>query len=476
MIRVAPIKLQVGPKVLWFDPNDIDIHEGDFVIVKTERGSEYGRATSDILEVSDELVTQLKSPLKPVLRLADEDDRRRARELNERGEEALSVFKEFAAQTNEDMHPVVVEFLFDGDKAVFYFEAEERVDFRELVRKLAAHFHIRIDMRQIGVRDGARIVGGLGHCGQELCCKRLGGEFSPVSIRMAKEQNLSLNPQKISGVCGRLMCCLRYEYETYKEVNSRAPKINAKIEVPDGIAKVTEINVPCERVSLLLGDGRTVKIPLAEMELPETGKRPNRVSEEVFEKYTSTNPLDVLESSTTLEVAEFTGEDKLADRSAPARRPKQANRSSKEGKDSSRKPRRRRKDAPQDKKKGEGKPSGSKDAKETSSKQRSGGQGSSGKRSQGDRGQNQGQNQNRRRGGAKRNRGDEAAPNQGASRNKTQRRPGQKSSGLRGIAAQPSTSAKQEQGAPRPSQGAETTHRKSRRRSHKAGGESHEDR
>ena len=139
-----------------------------------------------------------------------------------------------ASEANGDMHPVSVEYLFEGDKAIFYFEAEERVDFRELVRKLAAHFRVRIDMRQIGVRDEARMVGGLGHCGQELCCKRLGGEFCPVSIRMAKEQDLSLNPQKISGVCGRLMCCLRYEFDAYKDFKSRAPKQNATVETPDG--------------------------------------------------------------------------------------------------------------------------------------------------------------------------------------------------------------------------------------------------
>ena len=284
MVRVAPIKMQVGPKVLWFDPADIEVHADDKVIVSTERGTEFATATADIMEVSDELVEQLKSPLKPVLRLATEEDIARAEELSAQSEEALSVFKEFAAQTNEDMHPVLVEFLFDGDKAVFYFEAEDRVDFRELVRRLAAHFHVRVDMRQIGVRDGARIIGGLGHCGQELCCKRLGGEFSPVSIRMAKEQNLSLNPQKISGVCGRLMCCLRYEYETYKEVNSRAPKLNSKVEVEGmGDAKVTEINVPCERVTLLLEDGKTVKIPLSEMEITGEGKRPNRVSASAIE-------------------------------------------------------------------------------------------------------------------------------------------------------------------------------------------------
>ena len=161
-----------------------------------------------------------------------------------------------AAEGNGDMHPVSVEYQFEGDKAIFYFEAEERVDFRELVRKLAAHFRVRIDMRQIGVRDEARMVGGLGHCGQELCCKRLGGEFCPVSIRMAKEQDLSLNPQKISGVCGRLMCCLRYEFDAYKDFKSRAPKQNATVETPDGPAKVVDLDVPREIVSLkIMGGG-----------------------------------------------------------------------------------------------------------------------------------------------------------------------------------------------------------------------------
>lgn len=196
MVRVTPIKMQAGTKVLWFDPGDIDVKANDHVIVKTERGTEFGTATADIMEVSDELIADLKSPLKPVIRIATEEDVQRADELAQQGEEALVVFKEFAEGASDQMRPVMVEFLFDGDKAVFYFEAEERVDFRDLVRKLAGHFHVRVDMRQIGVRDGARLVGGLGHCGQELCCKRLGGEFSPVSIRMAKEQNLSLNPQK----------------------------------------------------------------------------------------------------------------------------------------------------------------------------------------------------------------------------------------------------------------------------------------
>lgn len=422
MVRVAPVKLQVGTKVLWFDPNGNDVHKDDNVIVKTERGIEYGCATSDILEVSDELVANLKSPLKPVVRIADEADNLRAAELLQQGEEALSVFKELAAETSDQMRPVMVEFLFDGDKAVFYFEAEERVDFRDLVRRLASHFHVRIDMRQIGVRDGARIVGGLGHCGQELCCKRLGGEFSPVSIRMAKEQNLSLNPQKISGCCGRLMCCLRYEYETYKEVNARAPKHGAKIEIPDGVARVSEVNVPLERVSLQLPDGRTIQIPLEEMDIVGEGRRPNSVSAEVFEKYASSDSLEGFTTSSIFEVSTFTGNEKLAD--PKARRPHP----SEEKEDRShRKPRRSR------------------------SK-------SSGKQ-----------------GGAEQQQGAaKAAPEQSRSQGKqrSQRRPGQKSSGVRNDPNKPQGQANRPQSEGK----GETAHRKPRRRRRRpAGGDqSHE--
>ena len=223
MVRVAPIKLFYNPRTLWFDPGDLDIRKGNAVVVTTARGTEFGEATGDVFEAGEKAdVKKLKTALKPVRRLATDEDVEAAYEMERRSAEALPVFKEMAAEANADMHPVSVEYLLDGDKAVFYFEAEERVDFRDLVRKLAAHFHVRIDMRQIGVRDEARMVGGLGHCGQELCCKRLGGEFCPVSIRMAKEQDLSLNPQKISGVCGRLMCCLRYEFDAYKDFKGRA--------------------------------------------------------------------------------------------------------------------------------------------------------------------------------------------------------------------------------------------------------------
>lgn len=345
MYSVAPIKLQVGPKVLWFDPNGLEIHEGDSVIVTTKRGREFGIATSDILEVSDELIEELKSPLQPVERLATPEDEERVAELEIQGNDALVVFKEMVEETDIDMHPVMVEFLFDGDKAVFYFESEERVDFRELVRKLAAHFHVRVDMRQIGVRDGAAIIGGLGHCGQELCCKRLGGEFSPVTIRMAKEQNLSLNPQKISGSCGRLMCCLRYEFEAYKEFNARAPKLNAKVETPEGDMRVSEVNVPSEMITLTDEEGKTYRIPLAEFDEPEEGRRPHKVGEAAFERHANVSVLSSLEPSTpsAVETVEFAEDAVLAQRGKRSRKTdgttiEQAT----AGRDESREPSRRR--------------------------------------------------------------------------------------------------------------------------------------
>ena len=288
MVRVAPINLTFNPRTLWFDPGDLDIEKDMPVVVRTARGTEFGIAASEVIEVSEEQVRALKSALRPVERIATEEDIEQAAEMERASAEALPVFKEMAREYHEDMHPVSVEFLLDGDKAVFYFEAEERIDFRELVRKLAARFHVRIDMRQIGVRDEARMVGGIGHCGQELCCKRLGGEFCPVSIRMAKEQGLSLNPQKISGLCGRLMCCLRYEFDAYKDFKGRAPKLNATVQTPAGPAKVVDHDVPREIVSLKVEGEKPVKVPLSDFDpAPEGAARPNAVGEEAWEEATS---------------------------------------------------------------------------------------------------------------------------------------------------------------------------------------------
>ncbi|MCI8469239.1 MAG: hypothetical protein HFJ75_07110 [Eggerthellaceae bacterium] len=320
MVRVAPIQIAYNPRTLWFDPRDLEISKGDPVVVLTARGVEFGRAVGDVFEVDEKEIKALKSPLKPVKRLATEEDVARADELEARSREALPQFKAMAAEANADMHPVSVEFLFDGDKAVFYFEAEERVDFRDLVRKLAAHFHVRIDMRQIGVRDEARMVGGLGHCGQELCCKRMGGEFCPVSIRMAKEQDLSLNPQKISGLCGRLMCCLRYEYDAYKDFKSRAPKMNATVQTPEGPAKVCDLDVPREVVSLRLEGEKPVKVPIAAFEEPKDGARPTAVTDEGWEEArAATAEAARGGDAVAFLTAQFTGSDKLAEAGAVRR-------------------------------------------------------------------------------------------------------------------------------------------------------------
>ena len=310
MPNVAPVRLTYNPHVLWFDPNGVDFNRGDALIVRTERGLEYGTADSDLKEVTEEDLAALKCELKPVLRKATAEDKLTWQNLQTKAQEALPVFKRMVEEQGLEMHPVTVEYLFDGDKAVFYFEADDRVDFRDLVRQLASHFRVRIDMRQIGVRDEARIVGGFGHCGQELCCARMGGEFNPVTIRMAKSQDLSLNPQKISGLCGRLMCCLRYEADTYKECKSRCPKVGGMIHTPAGDAKVLELNVPRESVVIMAGEKR-VLIPVSEMEVdPKTGK-PGIVPDDVYDEalHADATGSQVMELFST---QHLTGADKLA--------------------------------------------------------------------------------------------------------------------------------------------------------------------
>ncbi|MDZ4178151.1 MAG: regulatory iron-sulfur-containing complex subunit RicT, partial [Coriobacteriia bacterium] len=229
MPTVVGVKLRYAGKVLWFDPAGSEPVEGDSVIVTTERGQEMGEVVMAPREVD---AGELQAELKPVTRVADTNDLARAEVLRERERTEMERFRALVSKHKLDMKPIGAEHLFDDSKVVFYFAAEERVDFRELVRELAAEFHNRIDMRQVGVRDEARMIGGLGHCGQQLCCVRFGGEFQPVSIRMAKEQDLPLNPLKISGLCGRLMCCLRYEYDAYKDFKQRAPKCGTQVDFP----------------------------------------------------------------------------------------------------------------------------------------------------------------------------------------------------------------------------------------------------
>ena len=504
MVRIAPIRLAYNPKTLWFDPGDLELKKEDPVVVSTARGLEFGRMADDVFEADEAQVKKLKTALKPVKRLASEEDVARAEEMCRRSEEALPVFKQMAAEASEDMHPVSVEFLLDGDKAVFYFEAEERVDFRELVRRLAAHFHARIDMRQIGVRDEARMVGGLGHCGQELCCKRLGGEFCPVSIRMAKEQDLSLNPQKISGVCGRLMCCLRYEFDAYKDFKSRAPKQNSQVETPAGMAKVVDLDVPREIASLKVEGEKPVRVPLADFEPPDEGSnRPNRVGQDAWNEATTQAVIGVAGESSIFATSQLTGSDKLADPKA-VRRTGSGGKGGPKGRggagkgsgtgsggssagsgNESRKPRRRRstkvaadgtvqpattEETPSKRKPKQGGAAASGGGRKQGSKkggngaQGGGNGGKKGSGSQNGQGRNGGAPTGGGRGGADKNakkqgtKGGQGASKQGP-------RPGQRSSGLRQQGAGASAS-----GAPGAAPGGEGGHRRARRRSHKAGG------
>lgn len=264
MPTIVGVRLRFVAKPPYFEVNDPALAHGASVVVKTERGLELGQVVAGPQEPDE---TSGPGPFEAIERVATTDDLRAAEELAEREREAMKVYRELVKEHGLDMKPIEVEYVFDGSKIVFYFVAEERVDFRDLVRDLASRFHARIDMRQVGVRDEARMVGGLGHCGEQLCCTRFGGDFQPVSIRMAKEQDLPLNPLKISGLCGRLMCCLRYEFETYKEFKGRAPKRNAIIELPDGAyGKVIDLNIPKEEVTMLLEGGGRMTVPLTTMD------------------------------------------------------------------------------------------------------------------------------------------------------------------------------------------------------------------
>ena len=315
MQTVVAVRLRYNPKAFWFDPVLSTYQTGDHVLVDTERGREVGLVVDGALEVPAKEIKELKTPLKPVIRALSEIDFEIIDELDAKGREAMPIFRELIAKHQLDMKPVSVEYLFSGDKAVFYFSNDERVDFRDLVRDLASHFHTRIDMRQIGVRDEARILGGLAHCGEELCCARLGGEFQPVSIRIAKEQDLPLNPAKISGACGRLMCCLRYEFEAYKDFKGRAPKKGALIETPLGQAKVIDYDTPREIIQMRLEDGKQLSIPLREFDCrtDDNGRStPCSVSKDAINRCASSSILMVMANL----------EQELVQSAAPAKAPK----------------------------------------------------------------------------------------------------------------------------------------------------------
>ena len=232
MVKVVGVRFRSAGKIYYFDPAECDMKVGTHVIVETARGVEYGTVMIAPREVADDKVVQ---PLKSVIRVATKEDEKQERRNKEKEKDAFKICLEKIAKHKLEMKLVEAEYTFDNNKLLFYFTADGRIDFRELVKDLASVFRTRIELRQIGVRDETKILGGIGICGRELCCKSYLSEFAPVSIKMAKEQNLSLNPTKISGVCGRLMCCLKYEEDTYEELNGRLPNIGDYVTTDDGL-------------------------------------------------------------------------------------------------------------------------------------------------------------------------------------------------------------------------------------------------
>lgn len=240
MVTVAGIRFKTAGKVYYFDPDGLDVKMGDNVIVETARGLEYGVITMDPEEVDEKDIVQ---PLKKIIRIADDQDKVKHEENVQRKEKAMRLCQEKVDKHGLEMKLIDVEYTFDNSKIIFYFTADGRIDFRELVKDLASVFKMRIELRQIGVRDEAKMMGGIGACGRSLCCNSWLSEFEPVSIKMAKIQNLSLNPTKISGICGRLMCCLKYENDTYTELRKGMPDVGEKVKTADGFAKVIEANL-----------------------------------------------------------------------------------------------------------------------------------------------------------------------------------------------------------------------------------------
>ncbi len=253
MVKVVGVKFRQGGKVYYFDPVDFEINQDQHVIVETARGIEYGQVVCDIKEVTD---SEVVAPLKPVIRIATPEDDQKAEANKEKEKKAFDVCLEKIAKHGLEMKLVDVECTFDGSKILFYFTADGRVDFRELVKDLASVYKTRIELRQIGVRDEARTMGGIGVCGREFCCHTFQTEFAPVSIRMAKDQNLSLNPTKIYGCCGRLMCCIRYEEETYQELNKTLPRVGDEAITEDGHkAVVDSVNILRQKIRVIVDMG-----------------------------------------------------------------------------------------------------------------------------------------------------------------------------------------------------------------------------
>ncbi len=274
MVKTVGVRFKKAGKIYYFDPGDLEINIDDNVVVETVRGIEFGKAVLGIREVPE---TEIIAPLKKVLRVATEEDNKVYEENKQKEKEAFNICLQKINHHNLGMKLIDVEYTFDNNKIIFYFTADGRVDFRELVKDLASVFKTRIELRQIGVRDEAKMISGMGPCGKSLCCSTFLGDFAPVSIKMAKEQNLSLNPTKISGICGRLMCCLKYEYETYENARKYMPKVGALVDTPEGRGEVVESNILLEMVKVKLelmeGNLRVIKdFPVNEIVQLRPGK------------------------------------------------------------------------------------------------------------------------------------------------------------------------------------------------------------
>ncbi|MGF7185221.1 cell fate regulator YaaT (PSP1 superfamily) [Desulfitispora alkaliphila] len=269
MVTIVGVRFKSAGKIYYFDPVDIELNVGDKVIVETARGMEMGEIVVGPKEVTEDQIIQ---PLKQVIRKATAEDKLFDVTNKEAEAEAFSLCLEKIKEHQLPMKLIDVDYTFDNNKIIFYFTADGRVDFRELVKDLAAIFKTRIELRQIGVRDEAKMVGGLGSCGRVLCCNSFLGDFEPVSIKMAKEQNLSLNPTKISGICGRLMCCLKYENDVYEEAKGKFPKCGQCVSTPAGKGKVIDTNILKEIVTIELPESVIDSFKLDDIEFERKNK------------------------------------------------------------------------------------------------------------------------------------------------------------------------------------------------------------
>ena len=260
MIKIVGVRFKNAGKIYYFDPVDFEIEKNIDVVVETARGLEYGKIVVGPKEIEEE---KLISPLKPIIRIATEEDKAIYRENKEKAQETFEICQQKIKEHGLTMFLIDCEYTFDRNKLIFYFTAEGRIDFRELVKDLASIFKTRIELRQIGVRDEAKSIGGLGTCGRKLCCSSWLGDFQPVSIKMAKDQSLSLNPTKISGICGRLFCCLKYEHDVYVEAIEKMPVVGSVVKVENQKGKVIEINPLLEQIKIEFND-KTIKTCLAE--------------------------------------------------------------------------------------------------------------------------------------------------------------------------------------------------------------------